>query len=52
MHWRNRTQASWTVPAGPCEGWVLVQPEGLASDAVLYRWVAQGAEFAATFPAK
>ncbi len=36
----------------PMRGWVLVQIEGLASDPVLCRWVAQGAEFAATLPAK
>ena len=36
----------------PMRGWVLVQIEGLASDAALNRWVTQGSEFAATLPAK
>ena len=36
----------------PMRGWVLVQFEGVASDAALNRWVTQGAEFAATLPAK
>ena len=36
----------------PMRGWVLVEPEGLASDAMLGRWVEQGAEFAGTLPAK
>lgn len=36
----------------PMRGWVLVQPAGLESDGDLSRWVAQGADFAATLPAK
>ena len=36
----------------PMRGWVLVEPEGLASDAMLGRWVEQGAEFAGTLPPK
>ena len=36
----------------PMKGWVLVAPEGVASDAGLVEWVTQGAEFAATLPAK
>ena len=36
----------------PMRGWVLVQIAGLASDATLNRWVTQGAEFAASLPAK
>ncbi len=36
----------------PMRGWVLVQPEGLISDAGLNGWVARGAEFAAGLPAK
>ena len=36
----------------PMKGWVLVQLEGLASDAALSRWVRQGFEFAATLPPK
>ncbi len=34
------------------KGWVLVQPVGVATDADATRWVAKGAEFAATLPAK
>ena len=36
----------------PMRGWVLVEFEGLASDDTLSQWVEQGAEFAATLPAK
>ena len=36
----------------PMRGWVLVELEGVASDAALTRWVTQGAEFAGTLPAK
>lgn len=36
----------------PMRGWVLVQIEGLASEAALSRWVKQGVEFASTLPAK
>ena len=36
----------------PMKGWVLVQLPGLNSDAALTQWVTQGAEFAATLPAK
>ena len=36
----------------PMRGWVLVELEGLASDASLAQWVTQGAEFAATLPSK
>ena len=36
----------------PMKGWVLVQLEGLASDAALSQWVQRGAAFAATLPAK
>ena len=36
----------------PMKGWVLVAPEGVASDAGVVEWVTQGAEFAATLPAK
>ena len=36
----------------PMKGWVLIQLEGLASDAALSQWVQRGAEFAATLPPK
>ena len=36
----------------PMRGWVLVEFDGLASDASLARWVTQGADFAATLPSK
>ena len=36
----------------PMRGWVLVQPAGLESEASLNQWVARGAEFAGTLPAK
>ena len=36
----------------PLRGWVLVAPAGLATDAGLSEWVARGAGFANTLPAK
>ena len=36
----------------PMKGWVLVQLEGLVSDAALSQWVQRGAAFAATLPPK
>ncbi len=36
----------------PMRGWVLVELEGLASDASLAQWVTQGTDFAATLPPK
>jgi TfoX/Sxy family transcriptional regulator of competence genes len=34
------------------KGWVMVEPAGLASDADLKEWVAQGLNFALTLPPK
>ena len=42
----------WTSAGRPMKGWVLVAPEGVASDAGVVEWVTQGAEFAATLSAK
>jgi hypothetical protein len=40
-------------PTGrPMRGWVLVDPNGLASRTSLGEWVTRGTEFAATLPAK
>ena len=36
----------------PMRGWVLVESDGVASDAGLAEWAARGAEFAATLPPK
>jgi hypothetical protein len=36
----------------PMKGWVMVGPEGYASDADLKDWVAQGVEFALSLPPK
>ena len=36
----------------PMRGWVLVQMEGVEPDDALVQWVARGAEFTRTLPAK
>lgn len=36
----------------PMKGWVMVSPEGYASDPDLKDWVAQGVEFALSLPPK
>ena len=36
----------------PMRGWVLVAPEGLATDAGLSEWVGRATAFTATLPAK
>jgi TfoX N-terminal domain len=36
----------------PMKGWILVAPEGVASDAELAAWVDQGVGFARSLPAK
>ncbi len=36
----------------PMRGWILVEPEGVNSDAGLNEWVARGAEFTANLPPK
>jgi TfoX/Sxy family transcriptional regulator of competence genes len=36
----------------PMQGWVMVAPEGAASDHDLREWVSQGTAFAATLPPK
>ena len=40
------------ITGRPMRGWVLVEPAGLETDASLEEWVARGAGFAATLPAK
>jgi hypothetical protein len=36
----------------PMKGWILVQPEGLATDAALAKWVQTGVEYAESLPPK
>lgn len=36
----------------PMNGWILVAPKGIATDAQLGKWVAVAATYAATLPAK
>ena len=36
----------------PMRGWVVVEPEGIASDEDLAKWIAQGVAFARTLPQK
>lgn len=36
----------------PMKGWILVQPEGLKTDAALGKWVGQSVAFAASLPKK
>ena len=40
------------ITGRPMRGWVLVQPKGWSHDAGWNQWVARGAGFAATLPAK
>jgi hypothetical protein len=34
------------------KGWILVQPEGLATDAALAKWVQTGLDYAGSLPPK
>jgi hypothetical protein len=36
----------------PMKGWILVEPEGVATDAALGRWVGIAAKYAESLPAK
>jgi hypothetical protein len=36
----------------PMQGWILVAPEGVATDSELSEWVRRGVDFAATLPPK
>jgi TfoX/Sxy family transcriptional regulator of competence genes len=36
----------------PMKGWILVEPEGVRTEAELAEWVAQGVAFAGSLPAK
>jgi len=36
----------------PMKGWILVRPEGLATEAALGRWIRTGINYVATLPAK
>jgi hypothetical protein len=36
----------------PMNGWILVEPEGVATDAALGRWVGIAAKYAESLPAK
>ncbi|MBI4497922.1 MAG: TfoX/Sxy family protein [Chloroflexi bacterium] len=40
------------ITGRPMTGWVMVAPEGYASDEALEEWVRQGVEFAHSLPAK
>ena len=36
----------------PMKGWILVQPQGLATDAALGKWIGIGTKYAASLPPK
>lgn len=36
----------------PMKGWVLVQPQGLASEAALAEWIQRGLDYASSLPPK
>lgn len=40
------------ITGRPMKGWVMVAPNGFATDRALQRWIAQAADFAASLPAK
>jgi TfoX/Sxy family transcriptional regulator of competence genes len=40
------------MPGKPMAGWILVAPEGIATDQDLQHWVELGFEYAATLPEK
>lgn len=40
------------VTGKPMKGWVLVEPDGVESDAQLSRWIEQAIEFVSTLPSK
>ena len=40
------------ITGRPMKGWVMVEPEGCASDDDLRRWVQQGVTFASALPPK
>ena len=36
----------------PMKGWILVQPEGLTTEAALAKWIQVGVKYASSLPAK
>ncbi len=40
------------ITGRPMKGWIMVKPEGYATDDALKAWVDQGIEFAQSLPAK
>jgi TfoX/Sxy family transcriptional regulator of competence genes len=40
------------ITGRPMKGWVMVEPDGLESDAELSRWIERAIEFVATLPPK
>jgi hypothetical protein len=40
------------LSARPMRGWIVVSPEGIASDADLASWIDQGVAFAENLPPK
>ncbi len=40
------------MPGKPMAGWILVAPEGIATNRDLQKWVEQGVEYASTLPEK
>src|SRR5262249_17651340 len=44
--------APFALTGRPMKGWILVQPQGVASKGALGRWVGQGVRYAASLPPK
>jgi hypothetical protein len=40
------------MSARPMRGWIVVAPEGIADDAALDAWIAQGVAYAESLPPK
>ena len=43
---------TFDLSSRPMRGWIVVGPEGIATDAQLEEWIQRGVDFAVTLPAK
>lgn len=49
---KKRHVKPFAMTGRPMKGWILVEPEGLASDKALHDWVEKSAAFAKSLPPK
>lgn len=49
---RARHTRIFDLSGRPMKGWVLVQPQGLRTEAALARWIRSGVKYASSLPAK